>query len=124
MVREFPYGALLADIVRSLKGPADGEGTICNDLKYEQDDGILREDEIQRKPKPQKLQFFGVLTQGNGLLVNDVETALTEDMLGWLVTFDASGAGGTSVLDDGSAGAAGETVVGREGPVWADLVEI
>ena len=54
----------------------------------------------------------------------DVETALTEDMLGGWVTFDASGAGRASVFDDGLSGAAGEAVIGCEGPVRAYLVEI
>lgn len=51
MIGQFPNRTLLADIKRGLQCQTDGKGTICNNLKYEQDDGILHKDEIQRKPK-------------------------------------------------------------------------
>ena len=73
---------MLANIEGGLKRPANGECTIGNDLQYEQNDGILSEDEVKRKAKPQKLQLFRVLAQRYGFLMDDVETTLAEGMLG------------------------------------------
>lgn len=54
----------------------------------------------------------------------DVEAAFTEYVLCWGVIIDAGGAGWAGVFDDGLAGAAGEAMVGCEGPIWADFFEI
>lgn len=54
----------------------------------------------------------------------DVEAAFTEDVLCWWVIIDTGGAGRAGVFDDGFAGAAGEAVVGCEGPIRTDFFEV